>query len=57
MKKSQKGGEKYMTGTGVGLRTILIIAGGILAVVGIVMGNWKLAVIGDTVAVVGALFT
>ena len=38
------------------LRVILIIAGMILAIVGLVMNNWKLAVIGDTIAIGGSLF-
>lgn len=38
------------------LKFIIIIVGVILAIVGIVINNWKLAAIGDTIAICGALF-
>lgn len=46
-----------MTGSTIGLKAIIIVIGVILAVVGLFINNLKLATIGNTIAVVGALFT
>lgn len=40
---------------GSNIKTVLVIAGAITAVVGTLIDNWKVATIGNTVAVIGLI--